>query len=509
MSVKNCHESYLFHKLQWDRISDVLDGSDSVKTSAKEYLPMLEGHLEDPSSYERYVNGALFMNATSRCVDAYQGAIFRKDPTVTVPARLKPRLDNVNGSGDSFYTFAKRVTRHNISFGRYGLLVEAPAPRRQGEPDPVDPRDPAGTLPWIAGYEARDIRCWRTKTMGGKRVVDQIILHERTEVPGDTEFGFQYESRYRVLDLDEGGYRIRLFTESDTGDSVQIGEDILPTVNGKRLSYIPFIFVGPTDLQPDVTRSPILDLVDVNLSHFRSSAELEVGRGRLAFPLAIIIGADTDPIPLKFGGDHALWLPAGADAKFLEFSGKGLDELAAALPQKEGYMATLGARLLQEPKREAEAAETHYIKQSSENSTLASVAKTTSDALKQALTWMAEWVSAVGEVKCELNTDFFDVPISPQAVTSLIAAVQGGLMPVDDFLWVLKQGELLRPDLTIEEARALIEQDAPRLMGTPENLSDTPQQGQQQPQQRAGNSSTPNVPDSRQPPSGTPRKASA
>lgn len=500
--------------MQWDRIDHVLSGSDSVKGAAESYLPMLEGHREDPDSYSRYVNGAMFMNATERCISAYIGAIFRKDPTITVPARLKPRLDNVNGSGDSFYTFAKRVTRHNLSFGRYGLLVEAPAPPKPGERSLVDPQDPAGNLPWIAGYEARDIRCWRTRTVAGRRIVDQIILHERIEVPGDTEFGFKYESQYRVLDLDDGYYRIRIFAETDGGETYQVGEDILPTVNGQRLRYIPFIFVGPTDLRPDITRSPILDLVDVNLSHYRSSADLEIGRSRLAFPLVVVIGAEGDPIPLKFGGDHALWLPAGADAKFLEFSGKGLDELAAALPQKEGYMAALGARLLQEPNRQTEAAETHYIKQSSENSTLASVAKTTSDALKQALTYMAEWVSASGEVKCELNTDFFDVPISPQAITSLVAAVQAGLMPVDDFLWVLKQGELLRHDLTIEEARSLIEQDTPRLMGTPENLSDPnapPPANQsprpQQPPQKGGaTASTPNVPDSRTPTKATPRR---
>lgn len=508
MPVTNTHPQYDLALPGWRRVADVLEGTDALRRSATTYFPMLAGHIENPDSYTRYIDGMVLFNGTERTVSALTGSVFRKDPSVVVPPRLKPRMDNINGAGDSFYTFAKRVVRDVLSYGRYGLLIEAMAPEEDGRSPQVDPRDAAAGLPWIAGYDPRDIRCWRTKIVLGKPVVDQVILHEQKQVDGEDEFGFKIISIYRVLDLDETGYyRVRLFQENGKDTYDQVAE-FLPKPRGQRINYIPFIFVGPTDLQPNVTRSPILDLVDVNISHARSLVDLEAGRSKLAYPLPIII-TDAEQVELKFGGDWALWLPTGSDAKFLEFTGKGMEELAAALPQKEGYMAALGARLLQEPKRQAEAAETHYIKQSSENSTLASVAKTCGDAFKVALTYMAEWVSAVGEVKCELNTDFFDVPISPQAVTSLIAAVQGGLMPVDDFLWVLKQGELLRPDLTIEEARALIEQDAPRLMGTPENLNDPSTQGQQQPQQRAGNSSTPNVPDSRQPPSGTPRKAPA
>ncbi len=471
MPVTTTHPQYEEALSGWRKTADLLAGSDALKRSAEVYFPRLQGHMENDASYVRYIEGLVLFNGTERTISALAGSIFRKDPTVVVPARLKPRMDNINGAGESFYTFSKRMVRDVLAFGRYGLLVEAMAPSEDGNSPSLDVRDQAANLPWLAAYDPRDIRCWRTRIVAGAPILDQVILHECKQVAGDDEFGFKMVSIYRVLDLDDQGYyRVRLYQEVGKDEYEQVAE-FLPKPRGQRINYIPFVFIGPTDLRPDITRSPILDLVEVNLSHARSTIDLEAGRSKLAYPMPVIV-SDAEQVELKFGGDWALWLPLGSDAKFLEFNGKGMEELAAALPQKEGYMAALGARLLQEPQRQAEAAETHYIKQSSENSTLASVAKTCGDGLKQALTYMAEWVSASGEVKCELNTDFFDVPISPQAITSLVAAVQAGLMPVDDFLWVLKQGELLRHDLTIEEARSLIEQDTPRLMGTPENLND-------------------------------------
>jgi hypothetical protein len=469
MPVDTVHPEYALARPQWDRIADVLDGTDAVKRSAHAYLPMLPGHREDPSSYAFYVSNAMFLNGSELTVNAFLGAVFRKAPSVEVPARVKPRLENLNGAGEGFDTFAKRAMRNVLAFGRYGLLVEAPAPG-EGGGAASDPRDPAGALPWIAGYEARDIRSWRTRVVAGRPVLDQVILHEQVEAPADDEFGFRHQGRYRVLDLDDAGlYRVRLYRH--VNQSYELTDTFEPRPRGSRIDYIPFTFIGPTDLRPAVTRSPILDLVDANLDHFKASAELQQARSRIAWPLPVVV-SDAEPVPLRFGGDWALWLPPGSDAKFLEFSANGLSDLSAALAEKAGDMATLGARLLQQPKRAAEAAETHYLRASAENATLASCANTVSDGLKAALTHVAEWVAASGEVKVELNTDFFDVPVSPQTLSALMAAVQAGLYPMDEWAHVLKQGEMVREETTIEEFRAMLQTDQPVLLGRAEKLAE-------------------------------------
>ena len=469
MPVDTVHPEYALARPQWDRIADVLEGSDAVKRSAHNYLPMMEGHRESPESYARYVANASFLNGTELTVNAFLGAVFRKDPSIEVPARIKPRLDNVNGAGDAFDTFAKRVMRNVLAFGRYGLLVEAPAPG-EGGAQVVDLRDPAAALPWIAGYETRDIRSWRTRIVAGRPVLDQVILHEQVQAPADDEFGFRHEGQYRVLDLDDAGlYRVRLYRH--VNQSYELAGVFEPRPRGARIDYIPFVFVGPTDLRPSVTKSPVLDLVDANLDHFKASAELQQARSRIAWPLPVVV-SEAEPVPLRFGGDWALWLPPGSDAKFLEFSANGLGDLSAALQEKAADMAVLGARLLQEPKRAAEAAETHYLRASAENATLASCANTVSDGIQTALAHMAEWVAATGPVKVELNTDFFDVPVSPATITSLMAAVQAGLYPMDEWAHVLKQGEMVRQETSIEDFRAMLQTDQPVLLGRAEKLAE-------------------------------------
>lgn len=469
MPVDFVTEEYARFRPQWDRIADVLDGTDAVKRNAHVYLPMMEGHRENPHSYARYVANASFLGASELSVNAFLGAVFRKDPSIEVPARIKPRLDNLNAAGDAFDTFAKRTMRNVLAFGRYGLLVEAPAPG-EGGAQAVDMRDPAAALPWIAGYEARDIRSWRTRIVAGRPVLDQVILHERVEAPAEDEFGFRHEGQHRVLDLDDAGlYRVRLYRH--VNQSYELTGIFEPRPRGSRIDYIPFVFISPTDLRPGVTKSPILDLVDANLDHFKASAELQQARSRIAWPLPVVI-SEAEPSPLRFGGDWALWLPPGSDAKFLEFSANGLGDLSAALQEKAADMAVLGARLLQEPKRAVEAAETHYLRASAENATLASCANTVSDGIQTALSHMAEWVAAAGQVKVELNTDFFDVPVSPQVVTALMAAVQAGLYPMDEWAHVLKQGEMVRQETTIEEFRAMLQTDQPVLLGRAEKLAE-------------------------------------
>lgn len=87
-------------------------------------------------------------------MDSFVSSVYRKDPQVTVPARMKPRLDNINGAGDNFYTFSKRIVHRNLGWGRIGILVEAAAPNEDGRPIIPDATDPAVGLPWLAAYEA-------------------------------------------------------------------------------------------------------------------------------------------------------------------------------------------------------------------------------------------------------------------------------------------------------------------------------------------------------------------
>lgn len=461
MSVKNVHPSYDEFVDQWKRISDCLRGRDAIVDAGTDYLPKLSGHHDDPDEYKRYLTGGLWYGATSRTVGGLVGSIFRKEPQITVPAKLEPRLENINARGDGMYTFAKKVVKEVISMGRYGILVD------RIESD----------LPHFAGYSAASIRNWRYRFADGAPKVDQIILYEEQERPSSDGFGSTRVPCYRVLELDaEGLYFVRFFRTSAEGEFVEDPPEF-PLPNGSRIDYIPFIFISATDLRAEIERSPIIDMVDVNLSHWRSSCDLELGRSMLATPIPVTIGTtggfSDDGTPgsgqstntYHMGGGRVWELPIGCDAKMLEFTGNGLRSLEVALEQKEKYLAYLGSRMLEDTSREAEAEQTVRIRKAGENSVLASVAKTVSDGLTAAMTMAAEWERLKGDVAIELNTDFMDTTISPEQLRELRETVLANLMPVDDFIQAMMDGELLRPELSIEDVRALLDQQESWLVG--------------------------------------------
>ena len=146
----------------------------------------------------------------------------------------------------------------------------------------------------------------------------------------------------------------------------------------------------------------------------------------------------------------------------LEYTGQGLQSLENGVNEKRELMAFLGARLLRDQKKAAETAEAQEIQQSGENATLASISRTISDGLTKALNIAEEWVSSRKEASIDLNQDFFSRRLDPAELTAMVAALQAGIIPLDDVLWNLQQGEMLDPSRTLEEARELLDMDAAR-----------------------------------------------
>jgi hypothetical protein len=143
----------------------------------------------------------------------------------------------------------------------------------------------------------------------------------------------------------------------------------------------------------------------------------------------------------------------------LEYTGAGLSFLEKSLDRKQAMMALLGAKLLEESKRTAEAAETLRIRGSGESSILSSIAETVSQGLAKALEWMAEWEGVDADISVELNKDFVDAKLTPQELTALVQAWQAGAMGQADMLYNLQRGEMLRPDANIEDIRDEIDQE--------------------------------------------------
>ena len=313
-------------------------------------------------------------------------------------------------------------------------------------------------------------------------------------VDGD-EFEFVTIPQIRVLDLidvainsetnapTDSTYRQRIFRKDDaTGLWEQFGGEIFPEMNNQRMDFIPFVFVNSMDTSTEVTKPPLLDLCNVNLSHYRTSADLEHGAHFIGLPTPYLFGISEEETP-KTIGPEKLWTGQSKDVVvgLLEFTGSGMSTVENLLDRKEQQMAILGARMLAPEKKAVEAAETVSMHRQGENSSLASLSLSVGRALTMALGWVRDWVELDGDVDVHLNTDYFPAPMSAQQLTALVAAVQAGALSQRAFFDTLQRGEVVDAAKTFEDEQADIETVPPAGMGSdadfgasssPEDLND-------------------------------------
>lgn len=455
MPLETPHADYNAYYPAWQRIRDCFAGEDSVKARGVVYLPKLGG--QDDAAYDAYKARAMFYGAAGRTLDGLHGAIFRKEPEITLPTQMEALHSNVDLAGTSLEDFSRIVTKHVAAVGRYGVLTEMPE---------------KGVRAYLVGYTAENIINWRTRVVDSVTILDQVVLKEEYVRPAEDGFGSEISDRYRVLELDESGaYFQRVFTKLQNGE---LSEEVIEPMNrGQRLGFIPFSFIGPFALSADIQKPILLDLVNVNLSHYRTSADLEHGCHWTALPTPWVAGLDENTGALHIGSQTAWLIPTSAQCGMLEFTGAGLAALEKRLDAKEKLMVQLGARLLEDQKKAAETAESKKLQYSGENSILATLANTVSNGLTENLRWAALWMGVrVGEdeLSCKLNTDFFDAEMSPDQIQAFIAAHQSGLMSRLTVLRNFQQGELLPPGVTAEDEAEAIDEEGPALGMLPADL---------------------------------------
>ena len=422
----------------WEKCEDAREGQTAIHEAGRTYLPSLSGQSD--SEYNAYKRRAVFYGAMSRTVDAFAGMIMRVPPSVDNPS---PYFDDVTGHDCSLSEFAGQVLEEVLVTGFGGILVEH-SPLAQAVT--LAQAQALGARPYLALFDADSVINWR---MDGKRIT-QLILEEE-EYIATSEFEGEEQCFYRVLDLDEmGNYRQRKFVEKDK-IFTQVGDDIYPLMNGSTLKEIPFYFLGDADELP-----LLIDLVDLNISHYMTTADLENGCHFTGIPQPWLAGVQLpDGVSLSVGGLSAWVFPdPQAKAQYLEFSGQGLGALEKRLELKEKQMAALGAKMLSDSVT-AETATGASLRSTGEFSVLAQLSDRVGKVLSRACSFMHQWAN-LQPVDIKLNTDYLPAKMTPQELQALVAAWQAGGISSMTLFNNLQQGELIAAEVTFEDEQAQI-----------------------------------------------------
>ncbi|MEM6903333.1 MAG: DUF4055 domain-containing protein [Pseudomonadota bacterium] len=454
--VKTRHPDYEIYRDQWRTMRDVLGGNDAIQAGGTTYLPKLTEQSEE--AYDAYRERAVFYEATGRTRDGLVGMVFRKPPAIEPNGLDERALNDIDQQGNSLQAVAKRVVEQVLSVGRHILLVDFPTV--QDTNLTVAQAERRGVRPTLQSYSTESLINWRVEVINGEEVPTLLVFEEAQQTAdASDEFRHKQVKTWRVLRLTEGVYTSQLYiSEADKPPEPQ--EVMTPRRNGQPLNRIPVVFINSEDNRHKPKRPPLKPLADLNISHYRTTADLEHGAHFTGLPQPYATGVELEGGALYIGSEKLL-TATNADARFgyMEFAGAGLSALETRLEKKEGQMAAIGARMLAPEKSGVEAAETVAMRHSGESSVLSRIVTNAEEGMNTALDIMGSW-GQFEAATIALNREFFASQLTPQEIEAIVGAWQSGAVSKQEMFRNLQQGAVIAEDKSFKDHEEELSEDA-------------------------------------------------
>jgi hypothetical protein len=456
------HPEVVYWYPVWIMIRDAIEGERQVKEKGQAYLPRMEG--QDASEYAGYLKRATYYNFTGRTVAAMTGAIFRREALVSgLDEEQKAQLQSLTPDGLPMMTLATMFAEEMLSVGRVGALVE------------VSPVANTFPKPYIATYTAENILDWDEITLpDGRRTLARVVLREGKQYR-DSQGARKFAATYRELKLEPSGaggfvYTQYLYAHPNGVEDAQLSPEhrspaIVPNRRGTPLDFIPFLLLGPFKSTPSVEKPPMQDIAQLNMSHFRSYAQLEHGRYYTGFPIYYLEdGAQNTIADAEFEiAPNRVWKsPAGSKPGILEFNGQGLKHLENALDLKEQQAAALGGRMMGiRALATSESDNQLKLSERNEQSVLLKTTRALDAGMRQLLRWWLWWQGGteaeVAKVDVAFNKDFLFDGVGAREFRAVHAMYKDGVVPIEVLFHYLKRGDVVPDWMTVEEFKSMLD----------------------------------------------------
>ena len=466
MSVDFSRPEVKARQSAWKLVRDAVAGSEAVKRG--DYVIPVNPHDESNQNKlrnDQRVNRAVYFNATGRTLPALVGIAFGKWPEVKLPASLDYLLDDADGSGVGLINLAQQVTADVLQTARSGLLVDYPS--IEAGPSAADIR--AGNArPTITMYPAESIINWRTIRRGARTILGMVVIAEQVEEWEDFERKTVDQRRVlllgRLSEEPEGAkerYVVQIYRKNNGGEWVVHEEGVPRDANGAEWKEIPFTFIGAMNNDSTPDQPPLLDLAEMNIAHLRNSADHEESLFFAGQAQVWLTGESINEEQIElmqkegmYVGSRAIGIAPGG---VVMLQAQPVSALAEEMKHKVDLMARLGARMVA-PGEAVRSATEAASDDKTNNSVLSLVCDNVSDAFRSALRWCARFAGvAESEVDFSIGTEFSGLQFDPQQLTAVIAAVQGGLMPVSEFYTYARNIGLIAADKSDDEVRDELE----------------------------------------------------
>lgn len=471
MAVTSKNDQYAAMLEEWQEMEDALIGPRAISDGGVTYLPKTSGMIEAESlaatdnspltadqakqlylAYKRRAEYPLWVKDSLRTM---VGLVSRQEPEIVLPERMKALEHEATCDGFGLKQLYLRIVSDLLTKGRKPLLAEF---------------DDAGN-PYIATYTAETAPNWLTSNVGGRQDLTLVVFSEKRlkEGGGDDEFKPEYETVYRVLDLIDNQYRVRLL--NDAGSEIEEPEypGLVGGSQSTPLNFIPVVFAGSTDNNPDVDEIPLQTMAKAALKYYQLSADYHTSLHYTAHPQPwIAMNGDGD---MRVTGPMAAWmLPEGGTCGYLEFQGAGIEALRKAMQDQQNSAAEAGAKVIDIGGQES--GEARKARQADQHSALYSVCVTAAEAVEQMLKYIAYWMGIRPDlVEFKVEPEFSAQEVDSAMLQVVSNIVMSGEAPrtvlydalrkigltdlADDQLDTMREGGDLMPALEGQNAGAV------------------------------------------------------
>lgn len=418
------------HLFKWTMVTDCIEGDEqTIKAKKKTYLPPpTDDPDESKDRYASYLQRAVFYNMTGRTHAGMVGQVFSVDPKMNIPAELEMLQQNADGEGTDLLQFSKRTYGYSLGLGRYAILTSYND--QDGKTASVKDVSEGRVRPRFTLYKPQDVINWRAEEIDGKKILTLVVLREKVSVKNG-RFGTDKVDFYRVYEMPTETMKPVVSFWQDGADGVKQISPEKPILDyaGNPFPEIPVVIGGATSNSPDIDKIPFLDLAQLNMAHYRNSADYEDSVFIVGQPTLWVSGISAEWFKevlkgkIRLGSRSGLPLGPTGQAGLLQPDPNTMAKEAMEL--KERAMVALGARLAEQRTVQRTLGEAE-LEEATETSIMISCAQNTGAALTRSLFWAmlfhyAPMPENTDEFEITLNTDFKIGKVSVQERAQIIA----------------------------------------------------------------------------------------
>ena len=346
-------------------------GTPAMRAAGKLYLP--QEPKESNPAYANRLKRAVLYNAFRRTVLSLRGRPFRDGLQLSeaVPEKVEAWSRNIDLTGRSLGVFARDLLADAMVTGLSHVLVEYPPAAVDGEGRPVkrrlDEEQKANHRPWLVNLPVESVIGWRSKLVGGSRVLTQVRIREWKTID-DGDYGVKVRKQIRVLE--PGRFRVFIGGGRDGEDW---SKPRLIAQGPTSLDTIPLFTFYTNQTGFMQARPPLQDLANLNERHWQAASDHAHIVHVANFPFLFLSGdlrgqeddedlvlddevdrvgdtaegvghgADSD---LALGPNVLLQGKANASLSFVEHTGDAISAGERYIEKLEEQMALLGMDLL-------------------------------------------------------------------------------------------------------------------------------------------------------------------